>query len=47
MRKPKKKKKKTASDRKQSVSQNELRYLREYANNSVIAVFANRKLLGQ
>lgn len=43
----KKKKKKTASDRKQSVSRNELSYLREYANNSVVAVFANRKPLEQ
>ena len=45
--KKKGKKKKTASGGKQSVSQNELLYLREYANNLVIAVFANRKLLRQ
>lgn len=39
------KKKKTTSGRKQSISNQEKEYLKKFAENSVIAVFANRKPL--
>ena len=38
-----KRKKKTASGKKQSISKEELQYLKETAEKSVIAVFASRK----
>lgn len=43
----KNKKNKTASVRKQSVSQKELSYLRKCADSSVTVAFGGRKLLGQ
>lgn len=47
MSKKKDRKKATASNKKLSLSQKELQYLRKHANYSVIAAFANGKLLMQ
>lgn len=41
------KKKKTTSNKKPSLSNQEIQYLEEHAEKTVIAAFANRKLLGK